>query len=364
MHTPRKTCFKFISALSILLSLFFFLFTNSFAQSENTITVNAKVDKTQSTVGDSIIYTVTITHSLETKILPPDISSQKSTDENKPDLKNSDKHPPEADAFTGFDFIEKGSSEPHKVGGGIEQEFWYRLRADLVGQYTFPAFPVKFSTNDPSGQKTPGQTVTPKVELEILSVLNLRGEPTDIQGIKPLVRVNRDWLPYIIVIISILLILVIINWARKKWSKKDGASTTAPKLEIILSPDELALNSLKQLLAKELIQKGNFREFYFELSDIFRRYLGSRYSFPAIDWTTEEISSWLLNCRQLDQASRQRAQSLLDETDQVKFAKGETNADACLAKVHSIEDFINQTKQMKVAPSSSGDEQKPKTIAS
>jgi hypothetical protein len=155
-----------------------------------------------------------------------------------------------------------------------------------------------------------------------------------------------------------------INWARKKWPKKNVGAASNSKPEISLSPDELALNNLKHLLSKELIQKGHFREFYFELSDIFRRYLGSRYSFPAIDWTTEEISSWLQSCHQLDEDLRQNALSIFNDTDQVKFAKGETNADTCMANVHSIENFINQTKPIKLTPSISETEPKTETITS
>jgi len=365
MYPPSKTCFTFLSAIFILFSLICFESKNSHAQNLDTISVNAKVDKTQATVGDIVIYTVTITHSPDTKIFPPEISSQNtSKKEDKTNLKDSDKRAPEADAFPGFDFIEKGSSKPRNVDEGIEQDFWYRLRADIVGQYTFPVFPIIFTVNDNSGQKTPGQTVTPKVDLEILSVLNLRGKPTDIQGIKPLTRVSKDWLPYIIVVISILIILGLINWARKKWSKKEDDSTISTRKKIILSPDELALNNLKQLLSKELIQKGNFRDFYFELSDIFRRYLGSRYSFPAIDWTTEEISFWLRKCHQLDESSRQKAQSILNDTDQVKFAKGESNPDTCMVDLRSVENFINQTKQIKLELSSSKTEQKTEPISS
>jgi hypothetical protein len=194
MRTPRKTGLTLFTATLILLTLIGYGLKESVAQNMPTISVNAQVDKAQATIGDTVTYTVTITHSPETEIFPPDVSS---LEEDKHDLEDSDsdKSPPEANAFSGFDFIKKGFSKPRKVKEGIEQDFWYRLRADIVGQYTFPAFPIRFNTNDPSGQKTPGQTATPKVDIEILSVLNLRGEPTDIQGIKPLTRVNKDWIP-------------------------------------------------------------------------------------------------------------------------------------------------------------------------
>jgi len=154
-----------------------------------------------------------------------------------------------------------------------------------------------------------------------------------------------------------------INWVRKKWSKKDEASGTSGPA-ITLSPDELALKNLNRLLSKGLIQDKNFREYYFELSDIFRRYLGSRYSFPAIDWTTEEISSWLHNCHSLDENERQKAQTILNDTDQIKFAKGETDPETCMKEMHSIEHFINLTKKIEIAQTNTETERKTEALPS
>ncbi len=312
------------------------------------IVVTARVDKPRSTIGDTVTYTVTITHSADTNISAPNISAQVPPIIDKPDLK---KTAPESGAFEGFDFVEKGTGNPRKVKGLTTQDFWYRLRADLVGQYTFPAFSISFTTPDASGTQTPGQTATPKVDVEILSVLHLRGDPTDIHGIKPLTRVGKDLYLYALVILGILALAGLVNWARKKWSGKNLTAGGQTETRIMLSPHELALKKLNQLLAKDLIQQGQFREYYFELSEIFRRYLGSRYAFPAIDWTTEEISAWLQSSRSLQENIQQEARCILINTDRVKFAKGKSDSDACMEDMHLLKQFINQTKEKEITES-------------
>ena len=308
------------------------------------IAVTARVDKPQSTVGDTVTYTVTITHNADTKISAPDISAP------GPAERDGLKNPvPESNAFEGFEFIEKGESKPRRAKGGATQEFWYRLRADLVGDYTFPAFQISFTTPDAGGKTTPGQTATPKVDVEILSVLHLRGEPTDIHGIKPLARVGKDWYPYVIVILAILALAGLVNWARKKWSGKTRRADGQTETNVIPSPHELALKNLDRLLAQGLVQNRQFREYYFALSEIFRRYLGTRYAFPAIDWTTEEISAWLLGQRSLHADIQREAGCILVNTDRVKFAKGDTDPEACMEDMRLIKNFISVTKEKKAA---------------
>lgn len=318
---------------SVVAGLFFLLLLSvavtliedegAWAQDSPPISVEAKVDNPLSTVGDVVTYTITVTHSPDTEVSQP-----------------------EPEAFEGFDLIAKGANSPVSGKDRITQEFWYRLRADLVGKHRFPAYRIDFQTPDAKGQRTPGQTAAPKVDVEILSVLNLRGEPKDIHDIKPLMNVSKDWYPYVLMTLAVLLLMALINWLRKKWVRKIKPKTAKPSPEISLSPHELALKELNELLAKTLVQQGKFREYNFELSEIFRRYLGSRYSFPALDWTTEEISVKLKNIRELKAELCQEACSILRNTDWIKFAKGETTPQACMDDMYAIKQFINLTLQI------------------
>ena len=184
-------------------------------------------------------------------------------------------------------------------------------------------------------------------------MLHLRGEAKDIHGIKPLTRVGKDWYPYVIAILGILALAALANWARKKWSRKNWPADRQTETKVIPSPHELALKNLDQLLAQGLVQKNLFREYYFALSEIFRRYLGSRYAFPAIDWTTEEISAWLQGQRSLHADIQREARCILVKTDQIKFAKAETDPDACMDDMRLIKIFINMTKEKETAKSNS-----------
>ncbi len=284
------------------------------------ISVEARVDKPLATVGDVVTYTIAITRNADT-----DFSQ------------------PEPEAFEGFELLAMGAHPSISVKDVMVQEFWFRLRADLVGKYTFPAYPIDFQTPDAKGRRTPGQTATPKVDVEILSVLHLRGKPTDIHDIKPLVKVKKDWYPYILMTLAVAALIFLAQWGRRKWEKRIKPEREKVIPDIILSPHELAIIELNQLIAQGLLRKDQFREYYFKLSEIFRRYLGSRYSFPALDWTTEEISVQLNKLLGLNNDLRREACSILGNTDWVKFAKGETDADSCMADMEAIKNFISRT---------------------
>ena len=89
----------------------------------------------------------------------------------------------------------------------------------------------------------------------------------------------------------------------------------------ILSPQETAIQELEILKNKGLLERGLVREYYFELSEIFRRYLGARYKFQALDWTTEEIKDHLIISSSIEALFKGRIGAILEHTDLVKFAK-------------------------------------------
>jgi hypothetical protein len=76
-------------------------------------------------------------------------------------------------------------------------------------------------------------------------------------------------------------------WLRRRWRERDArrpAPPPRPAHEIALEKlDRLAKSSLGQG------QDADLRQFYFELSEILREYLGNRFGFLALEMTTEEL---------------------------------------------------------------------------
>ena len=285
------------------------------------ISVDAKIDKTDITVGDVVTFYVTVRADSDIESSLPDFNEH----------------------FRGFELIDNGAKEPREIDGQIESVFWYQLRADLPGKYTIPPVPLYFTAPDSqkNGKTIQGQTLTPEVNLEIQSILHLQGEPADIRDIKSILDISSGWLEYLFASLFILALLGLTIWI---WRLRKQSSKLSPtgQTSLSLMPHELALCELQDLQAKGYLEKGHFQEHYFELSEIFRRYMGNRFSFPALDWTLEEITLKLKE--DVNSELWQQARSILEYSDLVKFAKSTPSFDNSNRTMEATISFIQSTQ--------------------
>ena len=93
---------------------------------------------------------------------------------------------------------------------------------------------------------------------------------------------------------------------RRRRTRKDLRPSDPPHLT--------ALSGLEMLGKGDWPDPASVKQFYFRFSEILRAYVGSLRGFPALESTTEEISSRLASDRDLDLIR------LLRTADQVKFA--------------------------------------------
>ena len=256
--TGQTNIFIWFSAGLLLLTLnlapLFGFAQGSKPETVSPISVEVEVTPKQATVGDLITYSIRVRHDLNIELSPPGFA------------------PP-----LGLELVDQGTRELARKESQVQQEFWFRLRADLVGSYEFPALSIAFVVGADS-KKIPGQVSSPKAQVEIQSILRLQGEPTDIRDIKPLENIKRDWRPIVLAVFVALLVLALGIFLFIK-SRKSKPAESACKQET-LSFQETALRDLDILQNKGLREKGLVREYYFELSEIFRRYLGARFKFP------------------------------------------------------------------------------------
>lgn len=311
---------KFFAGLGF--TLLFFSPFSTLAQEKvppSPLSVEAQVDKAEVTIGDIVTYHLSIRHDSEIQLAPPH---------------------PEKD-FTGFIFIDQEFLPTQKIGEQVLEEFKFRFRADQVGHYTHSKMFIEFTVPNPKDPEKliPGRATVPKTVVVVRSVLFLDGEPTDIRDIKAILGSAFDWRPWALAIVGISLIGLLIIYGFRKRRKKTPPLPSSPGL----GPHEVALQELATLLAKNLIEAGRLREYYFELSEIFRRYLGARFLFPAPDWTTEEIAHHLHEVN-FDQKQRDQILIILQNTDHVKYAKAEVDTPTSNDDTHSIRQFIVATK--------------------
>ena len=306
------------SSSLFLLAFLVILFNTQTVWGRTPVAIDAKVDITQPTLGDIITYFITVNHD-------PDIVL----------------HTPEYEIPEGFEKIENGKKEPLKVNTQTSQEFWLKLRVDKIGQIKFPSIPVEFDAPDQNKQMVPGKIMTPEVIVKVQSLLQLQGNSSDIKDIKPIAKINAPWGHYVWKILAILALLALGYFLWKKWKRNKPEDNKEPS--VTLTPEQKALNELQELKKREWMKLGRIQDHFFELSEIFRRYLENRFHFPAQEWTTEEIIIHLKNFSELNDNQKIKARTILIESDRVKFAKAKADNDPIEPVIHFIKELTPKT---------------------
>jgi hypothetical protein len=313
----------FSNPVPILFLAFIFNLINPFdSWSTEPVSIDARVDISQPTLGDIVTYSITVTHD-------PDIVL----------------HMPEYEIPEGLENVEHGKTNPKTINKQTTQEFWLKLRIDKIGPMTLPSIPVWFDAPGPSKQIVQGKIMTPEVSFEVQSLLQLEENASDIKDIKPIANIQAPWTHYIWKALAVLCLLALAYLLWKKWKTK---ATPISEPDFALTAEEKAMEELNELQSHGFMKLGRIRDHFFELSEIFRRYLENRYDFPAQEWTTEEITTHFKNFSGLNESQKLQTRTLLIEIDKVKFAKAQAHNDP----IDSVISFIKEASPVLVLPDS------------
>ena len=310
-------------ALLFLLAYLFQLIntTAAWTNAADPVSIKTQVDITQPTLGDILNYSIRVNHDSDIVI-----------------------HTPEYVIPEGFEKVGTGKKIPRKVNNQTAQEFWLKLRVDKTGLLTIPAIPLGFDAPDQNNKIVKGKIMTAEVNVDVQSLLQLEGKTSDIKDIKPIFYIKAPWVHYIWKALGVLCLLALAYFIWKNWQKKADE-----KLEplTLLTAEQKALKELQELKSRELMKLGLIREHFFELSEIFRRYMENRYRFPAQEWTTEEIISHFKGLSDLNEKQKLQARTILTESDKVKFAKAgvEMNYDPIEPVIHFIKEATPPIQQ-------------------
>ena len=303
----------------LFLAVLFFSVSFSIADEiSNPVSVSTRVSPDTFTLGDIATYSITVQHDPDIHPAPPVIETPK-----------------------GLEFIEHGENTPQQINGQTVQEYWYKFRIDDTGKLTLPPLQVTFNAPDQkkTGKDIQGTILAPEVSFEVQSLLSIPGNPEGIHDIKPLEEYPLPWLDYFWMALAGLALLALLYCLCCKWKSRPFSLNFPPPVPA-LSAEQLAFEELEKLKNKEWLKIGRTQEHFFELSEIFRRYLENRYQFPAREWTTEEITLHFKDLPNLSDNLKLKARSILTQTDRVKFAKAEQAVD----EMQSILNFIKEVR--------------------
>ena len=195
------------------------------------------------------------------------------------------------------------------------------------GSYYIP--PVKFSA-------------TSKSNALVINVLLLDIDAnSELKDIKGPLDDNIGWSDIWPWLVLILIILLSIFTYKKYFNKKK--KTVVVKKNIQIPAHILALNSLKKLENKKLIDKKDIKEYYSSISEIIRRYIENRFNFPALELTTYEILNIITAIIKKEESISLK--NILEISDLVKFAKKIPDQIENVKNLNLATDFVKKTKK-------------------
>ena len=220
---------------------------------------------------------------------------------------------PKATNFGALEVIESYAIDTIKENDRMQLIKKYGLIQFDSGKYVIPRIPVLIN-------RIPVFSDSLLVEVNSIKVDTLKQKMFDI---KPIIQVKKpmgNWWKYVLGFLLIAGLIALAYFLYKKYRKQ-------PTKEIVYnSPIEKATSLLQLLEKKELLQKGEIKEYYSELTDIARDYIEEAIEIPAKESTTSEliVALRIASTKKKMKLSKDILVSLekvLKQADLVKFAK-------------------------------------------
>jgi hypothetical protein len=170
-----------------------------------------------------------------------------------------------------------------------------------------------------------------------------------LRDIKPPMDIPISW-QEIALYAGAVLLLAGLGYLGYRWWKKRARKIAGEEYVPPPRPAHLiALEALGDLKARKLWQQGLIKEYYSELTDIFRRYFEQRYAVPSLEETTDETLTGL-RAAGIGDGLLQPAETILRRADLVKFAKHHPTVTDHEDSYRGVLAFVEKTKLTQMTP--------------
>ena len=150
----------------------------------------------------------------------------------------------------------------------------------------------------------------------------------------------KDFLPWIILLLTIILIVYLLK--KYVFNKKEKVEKKI--IKTIVPAHITALKELNNIEKKKLWQSGKIKQYYSGISEILRKYMEHRFKFIALELTTDEI---LLNIKNtISREEYVELQQVLERADLAKFAKSKPNEEENKQSMELAKRFVDKTKKL------------------
>lgn len=205
-------------------------------------------------------------------------------------------------------YVIKSARKDESKSGEIEQiSIIMELAYFHPGKHKLPEVELFDSKNVKIGYRIP--------EIEVESV-NPQGE---FHEIEPPLELSGNWWRIVWVLLGLCAVFAAGYYFARWWNARKAAMPSAPPVPAI----EIFLKEAGELARKRHIEEGRVREYVFEMSAIFRRFLLGQWEIDAIDMTVSEIRRALAKTlpRAMFSKNESDIDAVLNLWDLAKFAE-------------------------------------------
>ncbi len=219
-----------------------------------------------------------------------------------------------------------------------------KLSAFKLGELNTPALELEVAA--PEGSATlsvPAAKLT--VDSSLPADTQTKGE--NLYDVKPPEEVPiRSW--RLLYVLAGLLALAAIAYGVMRYLARPK-----PVAPVYVPPPEplhvRVTRQLDELAAENLPAKGQFKPFYFRLSEIIRGYLGELYGFEALESTTPELLN-ALRARNTPGLPMTDLTTFAESSDFVRYAKQQPDVDECKTHLELAYRIVHSTQAAAVPP--------------
>ena len=281
------------------------------------VSISSSVDKSRITIGDLITYTVSVVHDEDVTVEMPGLGAN----------------------LGGFEIRDYETAEPRKKDDMIVTEVDYTISTFFTGEFEIPPLTITYYTEEDS---TAYHLSSEPIHIVVESVKP--SEAGDIRDIKPPVEIARNlWALIRWFVLGLGIAVVALAGYIIVRRKKLGKGLLPTKPEVKRPPHEVAYEALDRLKASDLLEKGEIKTFYIQVSEIIRQYIEGRYFIVAMEMTTTEVLEGLENA-DITPEEFGLFQTFLDRCDLVKFAKVIPTAQENEEIMTIATDIVDRTK--------------------
>jgi hypothetical protein len=242
--------------------------------------------------------------------------------------------PPSTDTGFGKFIVKEWNSNKIEKSNVDSLSFNYVVTLYTTEQCTLPSLPYIQVQGDKKDT-----IYSQKIPLRLVLVNNTDSTNPSIKGLKPQQSAGSPSLAWVWLLLCLCVAGAGVYILKRHFKGKKKTQKEAPPKP----PYEEAMDALALLESKQYLSKGMVREYVFELSDIFKRYIERRFETNAAEFTTEEMLDWIKRSA-LPPPERKIAEWFFSAADPVKFAKWLPDGDTLERFGKDVRQFIEQTR--------------------